>query len=299
MVLKRIITKNIQNHREVVIDLPAKGLVMFLGDNSNGKSVIRKVTHALITGEIADPHERASLVNRKSVSGEVEYIRDDDTILRCHIQAEASATYIELQRPGSEAIRRYLSDKSYKALIREFGWHYDDNLDLALQVVRANEELLSYNTSATKNGRVLASALTDESAETAMLKLEDTIKETTKYRDGYNAQITAKMQTLNGLRIEDVEPLRVKLLTLQRLYRNLSSIYFPTIPEIHAVPDVKLQSLYTPTLPKVRYPAVYTVTCNIPDILSLARDLKSLTDMKCPTCGRRFVEHDSETLICS
>lgn len=298
MVLKQIRTRNIQNHREVVIDLPPSGLIVFTGDNSNGKSVIRKVTKMLISGAISDPHERADKVNRESVSGEVEYIRDDDARLLCHIQREANATFVELHIPGEEPVRRYLADKSYMELVARFGWHYDPVTEVTLQIARANEALLFYTTPLKTNGRVLASALTDPSAEVAAANLQNTIKETKAYRDRYSVSLATLYENLRKLEIEDTSEMEAKLGFLKRAQQTLSSVYFPSIPEIHKVPDVNVVDLYKPTIPKIKYPRIYEATCRIPDILGIARELRSLQDMRCPTCGRGFDEHAGENSVC-
>lgn len=297
MVLKQIRTRNIQNHREVVIDLPPTGLIVFTGDNSNGKSVIGKVTKMLVNGGLTDPRERADKVNRDSVSGEVEYIRDDGAKLLAHIQREANATYVELHLPDHDSIRRYLADKSFQELIYQFGFHYDPVSEISIQLAEADEALLFYKTSLKSNGRILASALTDPNAEVTAENLTNTIKETQRYRDVYNTKLATLLQTVRGLNVEDVDPLKEKLQILQKCQRNLSVIYFPTIPEIHAVPDVRLVELHMPKLPKIKYPRIYDVSCSIPDITETARELKSLMEMTCPTCGRRFEEHAGEDLV--
>ena len=70
--LKRITTRNIQSHREVVIDLPRTGLVRFSGLNSNGKSVITKTTNAIVSGNLTSPKVRNTLVSKDAVAGEIE-----------------------------------------------------------------------------------------------------------------------------------------------------------------------------------------------------------------------------------
>lgn len=299
MVLKQIVTRNLQNHREVVIDLPPSGLIVFTGNNSNGKSVIRKALEALVKGTISDPYTRADLVNRKSIAGEIELMRDDGVKLLGHIQREANATYVELHRSANDVVRRYSSDKAYKDLVREFGWQYDDVTDIAIQLAKAKDALLFYNTPLKTNGRVLASATTDPAAEIAAENMTKTISEVKKYRDLYSAKLTTLFQTLRGLVIEDVDPMQEKLDKLNRYYRNLSCVYIPTIPEIHGVPDVKLTNLYVPKIPTIKYPKLYGLKCNIPDILPVARELKALNERKCPTCGRRFDDHDSTNTVCA
>ena len=46
--IKTIRTHNIQSHKDVLIELPETGVVVFQGPNSNGKSVITKVINSVL-----------------------------------------------------------------------------------------------------------------------------------------------------------------------------------------------------------------------------------------------------------
>ena len=288
MVLKQIITRNIQNHSEVVIDLPPTGLIVFTGNNSNGKSVIVKVTKELIEGSIKKPKKRASLINRQATFGEVVYVRDDDVTLTLHLTREAATTWVCLEKPGQEKVVRYLADKSYQDLVREFGWHYADDVGITLHIAEADESLLFYKTSNKTNGTVLHSATTDASASKAVVNMQQTLKDARAFRDDCVSKVRLLQSTTAELKIYDVEDLSSKRDTLTKYYTILSKVYIPTIPEIKAVPNVRLANVYEPKLPSIRYPRVVDVSCNIPDILEVARELDDLRNKKCPLCGRGF-----------
>ena len=286
MVLKRTITRNIQNHAEVVIDYPATGLVVFTGENSNGKSVIVKVTKALITGEFTKPRCRASLINRSASFGEAIWIRDDNMTLTLHLTREAATTYVSLKRAEEEPIVRYLSDKSHTQLIREFGWHYDSEHKITLNVAEADEALLFYKTPNKTNGAVIHTATTDALADAAVATLEETISSARKFRSDASMQIKTLESTLAELKIYDIEDLRAKAEKAQIYVNLLQTIYFPSIPEIKPVPKFTFISVHEPKLPKIRYPRVLSISCNLPDMLPLMQDINTLKNNKCPTCGR-------------
>lgn len=290
MVLKRIITRNIQNHREVVVELPPTGLIVFTGDNSNGKSVIGKVTQAIITGKISKPRKRASLVNRNAAFGEAIYVRDDDVTLTLHLAREAAATYIKYEEPGFEPVVRYLADKSYKELINRFGWHYDDNSGITLNLAFADEALLFYKTSNKINSSIVTTATSDSTAEKVEEKFATTLSEMRSLRENYITHVKTFQTALTELHVEDIETLSDKKETLSRLYRNISSVYFPKLPEIEPVPDVKFVDIVYPNLPDVKYPKFYNFSVTLPDITSICDELKTLREHRCPTCGRSFVD---------
>lgn len=288
MYIKQIITRNIQNHAEVVLDLPATGLIVLTGDNSNGKSVVVKVTRALVMNELKKPRKRASLVNRKCTFGEAIYTRDDDTVLTVHIAREASGTYLSLAKPGEEPVVRYLADKTYMDLVRTFGLHVAGESGITLNIAEADEALLFYKTPYKTNYEVIQIATSDSKANAAAEQLSNTLQEARNFRDQCAASARAIQPALQDLKIYDVEVLRAKREKMFRYYKILSKLYFPTLPEIHAVPKVRFVAVHTPQLPKIKWPKVRSVSCTIPDILPIARELKAVKEGKCPTCGRGF-----------
>lgn len=297
MVLKKIITRNLQSHKEVVIDLPPTGLVVFTGDNSNGKSVIGKTLEALLTNKIAKPRKRNSLINRTSSFGSITFIRSDDVILEAHIQREAAGTYIKFSKPGEDDVKRYIADRSYKELLYQFGWHYSDETGISLNIAQEEDALLFYKTPARQIRTLVDSATNDIEADIAAESFAGFLKETRGLKDGYNSQQNAYMSTLNNLVIEDVNPIIELNNKLKRCHRNLSAVYFPTIPEIKAVPKVHYVEPYVPHIPIVKYPRIVSAVCNIPDITKIAGELKVLKEHRCPTCGRGFDADDCESPV--
>lgn len=288
MVLKQIITRNLQSHKEVVIDLPPTGLVVFTGDNSNGKSVIVKTIEALLTNKIAKPRKRNSLVNRNATYGELICLRSDDAILKAHIQREAAGTYVELTMPGQETVTRYLADRTYRELVLQFGWNYSEEVGLSLNIAQEEDALLFYKNSHRQIRSILDTATSDTDADLVAENLEAFQTNVRKLRDNYTQQLNAYMQTLSTIKTEDTQPLYEKLAVMERCHRNLSVVYFPTIPEIKAVPKVNYVAPYMPRIPRIKYPKIVSISCDIPDITKVAKELQTLKEHKCPTCGRGF-----------
>lgn len=295
MVLKRIMTKNIQNHREVVIDLPPAGLIVFTGDNSNGKSVIVKVTKALATNTIKKPRKRASLVNRHASFGEVTYTRDDDVQLILHLTREAATTYVSYIEPGAEPITRYLADKTYTDLVRRFGWHYSDEAGLTLNIAEQDEALLFYKTSYKTNDEILRTATADTVANKVVENLQNTLKEARTFRDNQVTTVRGIQVADSELRFYDAPVLEDLKGKLEYYHKILTTVYFPKLPVVEAVPDVRFTDVYIPVLTEIPYPRVVAISCDIPNLTELAKELETLRNHKCPTCGRSFeteVPHD-------
>ena len=288
MVLKQIITRNIQNHKEVVIDLPSTGFIVFTGNNSNGKSVIVKATKALITGHINKPRKRAGLINRNSQWGEIEYVRDDDHRLILHLTREAATTWVRYICPGMEPITRYLADRNYSELVQLFGWHYDASSGITLNIAEADESLLFYKTNNKTNASILKTATSDLRADLALLNATNLIKESRHLRENWTSQMRVIANTLKDLNVEDTTELVKSHEYLSFLYRNLSKVYIPTLPKIEPVPNVSYLKVNFPNLPEVKYPKIVSCNVNIPDISSICTELEELKSRRCPTCGRGF-----------
>lgn len=288
MYLKRITTLNIQNHRQVTIDLPPTGLVVFTGDNSNGKSVIVKTTRILLSGQLNKPRKRSAIVNRKATFGEISYTRSDDVTLTAHIAREAAATYVKLCIPNEEPVVRYLADKNYMELVQQFGWHYDKTSGISLNIAEEEDALLFYKTSNKINGQIIETATNDSVANKTAEMFEKTIKDARSFRESYITEIRTYTNACQGLHVEDIQPLEELKGKLEYYHRNLSKVYFPQLPEIQAVPTVHYVDLYVPTLPTIIYPKILDISCELPDIVPLMMELEDLRNNVCPLCGRGF-----------
>lgn len=288
MVLKSIKLTNVQCHKELFMEFPKGKLIRLAGANSNGKSVVVKITKDLIFGNISKPKIRASLISRSASYCEAVYTRDDDTILTAHITREASGTWVSLHEPGYDPVTRFLSDKQCQELVLHFGFHLCAERDITLNIGEADDSLLFFKTSHKANMEVLETALSDPYATHAIEALEQLSKTTKDTKDTCVNKIVATKSLLKNLPIYDIDVLRVQRARLAELYRNLSAVYFPTIPEIEPVPNVKFHELYVPRIPEIKYPRIYDIQCRLPDILPIARDIKILKENRCPTCGRGF-----------
>ena len=181
-----------------------------------------------------------------------------------------------------------MSDKSYTELVQTFGLQVAGESGISLNVAEADESLLFYKTPTKTNHEVLQIATVDSRAMTAATNMENTLSETRQFRDACAAQARTIKPALQELHIGDVEALTERRNKLFRYYSILSRICIPTIPEIKAVPKVRITNVYIPTLPKIKWPKVHNIYLNVPDIIPVARELKSVREGKCPTCGRGF-----------
>ena len=163
--LKSAVMVNIQSHTKTILEFPRVGIVRFYGNNSNGKSVLVKVLNDVVSNAITRPSNRRSIIRRGHEYGELMMTRYDGTTLFIRIATEAAATYAELTRPDCPPVRRYLADKSIPILVKEFGWHYNSDHGVSLNIHQDVDGFLFVDTKKSVNFDLLNSVRSDQYAE--------------------------------------------------------------------------------------------------------------------------------------
>ena len=308
--LKRITTKNIQSHKEVVIDLPETGLIRFSGDNSNGKSVITKFTSNLISGFIGSPKVRNTLISDSAMFGEVLYESYDGYKLLCHIQRDAAGTFLELTRPNNEVVKRYAADKQWSILTSEFGFFYDRDLEVTLQIVDDDSPMLYLSTPPKSTYALINSAIADPVAEKSLENMKNLYDEALSKKQELVKQKNVYQDAMTQFVVYDVDDLSAKLEKIEKFIQVLSGIYVPelpdmpyltpvnfynvykpNIPEFPYMKNVKFYSIYVPNIVTPVYPTLYEVHVpDVPDATNLITEIRKLQSGVCPVCGRPMVQ---------
>ena len=285
--LKSIHTHNIQSHIDVHIELPETGIIAFTGNNSNGKSVITKVTNAVISNSITKPKERRTLVNKNCMWGSVTYERYDGMKLMVCIHHEAAQTFAVLTHPDGTEIRRYLADKTIPQLVKDFGFHYNTEHEISLNLHNDDDKLLFVDTKHTTNYACLNPTLTDEYSEQSLTRLEVTqqqVKDLIK-------TISVRLETVNelkaNLQICDIEKETARRKKMLYIAKNLQHFTTDPCPKVQGVPSVVTMTIM-PDPPKIKYPVIINLPKEFPDIVQLGRDLNDVLKGVCPTCKRAF-----------
>lgn len=287
--LKTIRTHNIQSHKDVLIELPETGLVVFSGDNSNGKSVIRKVIEDVIANNINKVKVRKSLINRHATEGCLELVKYNGTTLYVNLNLEASQTWVKLTRRDGTEVTRYLADKSIPELINEFGFHYNAERGVSLNICDSDDSILFFRTNHVTNGDILSSALTDTDAQAKYEVLLSNYQEALSLRRTFQDNIKVANLAKEAITLYDIDKEEVLQSRCSYIANILSHIYIPQILEplpipavvSVALPVVRLESISVGTL--VDLPSV-----TIREIKPLYKELMELEKGVCPTCQRPF-----------
>lgn len=292
--LKSIRTHYIQKHKDVFIELPETGLVVFNGENSNGKSVIRKVLEDVIAYNITNPRVRKTLINRKVSEGYVEITKYDGTRLKVVLNLEASRTYAVLQRASGEEVTRYLADKTIPELVQEFGFHYSKERGISLNICDSDTSILFFKTNHVTNGDVLNSATTDTGAQSRAEELKTKYQEAIVMRQNFMDNLKIAQAAKSQIVLYDIAK-ETEVLNKARLYANiLSHVVLPHIEEAKPIPLVSY----------VKVPAIRISTFKVPPVISLPqinlqgldapyREFMAIEKGVCPTCKRPFSSHQT------
>ena len=326
--LKSIHLQNIQAIRDYTFEFPETGLIRFSGNNSNGKSIITKTTLDIIRGNITKPIVRNTLINKHAVVGEITYETYDGQSLFVHLQREHASTYVTLSVPNFEPVTRYLADKSWLQLVHTFGFVYNENRDIALQIIDDDSLLLFLATSDRINGELLQTASSDALAENALEQFRDLQKYIQRVKGEQIHNELIYKQTLGDFKVWDLEPLEKEERTLDtylRILENFVPMTLPELPDMTSVEFYTILSLNLPgvmdmtpieyyplpecylvdipdmtpiefyelsilNIPDLAYPLIIDLQFSLPDIEETMQDLDVLREGRCPTCGKMWME---------
>lgn len=287
MAIKSIRTQHIQSHEDVTIDFPETGVVVFTGSNSNGKSVIVKAINAMISGDLTKPKIRRTLISRGHTHGTLTCTSYDGAIMVCHIDYEASSTYITLERPGQDTLTRFLSDKTMGELVKIFGFHYNKEYEVSLNIHNDDDRLLFVDTKHAANYACMNNTFGDEYVEGALEQLRLTEIELRKNIANSKQAAIQNQTLLDALTTIDVESATERRKKMLYIAANMSHTCMPPCPTIEGVPDVITVASIEPC-PTIKYPPIISLPKGFPDISLEGSDLNDVLKGVCPACKRAF-----------
>lgn len=287
--IKTIRTRNIQSHKDVYVELPETGLVVFTGDNSNGKSVIRRVLHDTISYSIRNVRVRKTLINKECNEGYLEITKYDGSVLFININVEAALTWVKLTRSNGEEVTRYLSDKTIPELIREFGFHYDDNRGISLNICDSDDSILFFRTSHATNYDIITSALTDSDAQMRYEVLKEQYQQASNLKAQFQDAARVATAARTSLAMYNVEEEQELMNKLYKCANIMEHTYVPKLRKVNPVPYVKFINLPEVRLRKVYSPKFIELPqVRLRDTTRLQTEIDSLLKGECPTCHRPY-----------
>ena len=284
---------NIQAISEAHIELRENSIIEFVGDNSNGKSILAKVIDALTKGDLKDRETRRSLIKDGAEQG-IFIITNNKEQLGVLLKDEISeciVMYIPNLDESDKKIVRPLSDREgVSAIIKKFGFRVYAGGDICLQLSPTFGAIPFVTTGGVVNGEIVDDISTDKVADEFLKTFstitfpvfKEKIKNLKRDRDTTQA-ILDNMENYDWRAydkfIEEARPLYMAL----KDFEPLSLRKIP-IPPASVIPYEELQIRKIPIIHFYEYPSL------LKPIEESLSDYISIRNGICPTCGKPLLD---------
>lgn len=298
MVKKMILIgiKNIQAIKEATFNFGDNGVTEFVGDNSNGKSIIAKFIEYLVSGDIADKSVRADLINDEESEGSV-LIQWNNKRLYVVLRRERKDCFVSLHRdytkgdePGN-IIRRGLDDKGYLELLNEFGFRTYNNGDICLQVAPTYGAIPFVTTKGATNAEIVDAISTDVMAEEFLTAFEGITTPAFKLRlHTLNSQKQQLETLISNCKVGNYERFRqlsVDMGVILQAVKSYKPVTIENLPIPPMVDIIDIPNIVINNLPLFKFGPIKSEVSMLSDEL---HDLTEYFNGKCPTCGRLLCE---------
>lgn len=292
----KIDLQNIQAIGNAHIVVENNTIVEFVGDNSNGKSVISKVIENLVSGDIAHEDVRRTLIKDNTEQGVVIFTYNEKQlglILKPAVKESLIMYKPNIIDDPENAIFRAINDADgLNAIVREFGFRAYANGDICLQLHPTWGAIPFITTSGATNNSIVEDITRDKIADNFLSSFQtitfpvfkEKIARLQKEHD------SAKV-VLDNMESYDWRAYDAIYEELSEVYQQIKDYEYCYIDDI-PVPDlsvVPVSNIQIPDIPIIQF---YDLCSRIPYPKSLDDYLKVLSGV-CPTCGRPLFEHKS------
>jgi hypothetical protein len=162
MILFKLI--NIQALKDATIAWDDKEIVEFVGDNSNGKSILSKTLDYMVKGDIFDKHIRKDLINDEEDVAQF-WIKTDKKTLGIILYRNGTESYFTWGKNGEELNRRRATEGGFKEVLYDFGFRFYQKGEVCLQVFPTYGPIPFITTSGTTNKEIYDDLTSDKIAD--------------------------------------------------------------------------------------------------------------------------------------
>lgn len=292
----KIDLQNIQAIGNAHIVVENNTIVEFVGDNSNGKSVISKVIENLVSGDIAHEDVRRTLIKDNTEQGVVIFTYNEKQlglILKPAVKESLIMYKPNIIDDPENAIFRAINDADgLNAIVREFGFRAYANGDICLQLHPTWGAIPFITTSGATNNSIVEDITRDKIADNFLSSFQTitfpVFKEKIARLQKEHDSAKAVLDNMESYDWRAYDAIYEELSEVYQQIKDYEYCYIDDIP----VPDlsvVPVSNIQIPDIPIVQF---YDLCSRIPYPKSLDDYLKVLSGV-CPTCGRPLFEHKS------
>lgn len=292
----KIDLQNIQAIGNAHIVVENNTIVEFVGDNSNGKSVISKVIENLVSGDIAHEDVRRTLIKDNTEQGVVIFTYNEKQlglILKPAVKDSLIMYKPNIVDDPENAIFRAINDADgLNAIVREFGFRAYANGDICLQLHPTWGAIPFITTSGATNNSIVEDITRDKIADNFLSSFQTitfpVFKEKIARLQKEHDSAKAVLDNMESYDWRAYDAIYEELSEVYQQIKDYEYCYIDDIP----VPDlsvVPVSNIQIPDIPIIQF---YDLCSRIPYPKSLDDYLKVLSGV-CPTCGRPLFEHKS------
>lgn len=289
-----ILAENIQSIKQAQLVMDETGIVEFVGDNSNGKSIIIKTLGYILNGDAKSESIRKDLINDSADCGKIGIAyRSKMLIIMLHrVLSQCYVQYVsDINRMQETTVTRQLNDSGVDKLFDKFGFRIYAGGSIVLQIAQTMGEIPFVTTPTKVNGEIVKSICTDAQAEEFIdIASRVTYPAFKNAIAARNAELNTLNQSMTGIKMYDVEEYQSMSDELGKIIDSLKGLDYVSIEPFDLI-DVNL-----PDLPMVKFEPFYVIPeppspVVITDAINTLKAMEQLRAGICPTCGRPMLEN--------
>ena len=300
----KIVLQNLQAIANAEFELDDKSITEFVGNNSNGKSILAKVIQSITSGDITRKEIRQALIKdgcQQAVFAMAHGNQQIGVILQEELK-NCSVLYIPNVNKPEKSIARALSDKQgVESILHKFGFRTYAQGDICLQLSPTFGAIPFITTSGAVNGEIVQDITSDKVAE----EFIDSFKNITFpiFRSKL-AAAKKERETLETLIASvgdydwrEYEELAGKMKVVMDAIENYKFIRVEDI----AIPPLGFKLVKVPRIVDIPFPINIDKAPRLSQLDMELSNLIAVLNDTCPTCGRKFIEgeicNDSRTSV--
>lgn len=289
----KVVIQNIQAIKSAEMVFEDNTITEFVGDNSNGKSILAKVVQYLTSGDIMHKDVREALINDDSQNGIILMQHNKKQLALC-ISQETRDSYViycpDADKP-TQVVKRYLNEKGIDLILEKFGFRIYDKGGICLQIAPTFGGIPFITTSGASNYDIVEDIKRDKVAEefletfrTITFPLIKTQVKTLEMR------VEEKRNALSLVDKYDWAAYGKLAKEMQRVYGAIKE-YIPYTPEHITLAKCKPIEPVPPYTPKhIPLSRLAPVKAEYGNIKQLLTELRKIKEGVCPTCGKPLID---------
>lgn len=291
---------NVQSISEAHIVIEDNTIVEFVGDNSNGKSILSKVVEYLTKGDLIHKDVRDALIKDDTEAAVILITmnkRQIGVVLK-HELKDSIMMYvpnIDKENEQGGKILRPLSDSDgCQSLLRDFGFRTYSKGDICLQLAPTFGAVPFVTTGGGTNNDIVTDITIDKVADEFLKSFanitfptfKSRISRLTKEREHLQT-VLDNMESYDWRAYEDIADRMSVVYNAISQYKELEIENIP-VPSLEIVPVSPHEILPVPVI------QVYDYCSLIGNIGKELQDYVDILNGRCPTCGKLLIESGSE-----